>query len=105
MGTVNYPEALKLQHKLMGAQLQYTQRGGDIISHGPHQAILYPIILLRDIGLGATKYVEKLELTMIELTSMYGVKAQAGQKCETRVWVEDRKIRDHISWISIQHGY
>lgn len=76
----------------MGAQLHYTQRGGDNTSHGPHQAILYPIILLRDIGLGARKYVEKLELTMIELASIYGVKAQAGQKCETGVWVEDRKI-------------
>ncbi|KAG5622492.1 hypothetical protein H5410_007710 [Solanum commersonii] len=78
--------------KSMGAELHYTQRGGDITFHGPHQAILYPIVLLRDIGLGARMYVEKLELTMIELASIYGVKAQAGQKCETGVWVEDRKI-------------
>lgn len=78
--------------KSMGAELHYTQRGGDITFHGPQQAILYPIVSLRDIGLGARMYVEKLELTMIELASMYGVKAQAGQKCETGVWVEDRKI-------------
>ncbi|KAH0708637.1 hypothetical protein KY284_010064 [Solanum tuberosum] len=75
-----------------GAELHYTQRGGDITFHGPHQVILYPIVSLRDIGLGARMYVEKLELTMIELASMYGVKAQAGQKCETGVWVKDRKI-------------
>ncbi|WMV15947.1 hypothetical protein MTR67_009332 [Solanum verrucosum] len=78
--------------KSIGAELHYTQRGGDITFHGPHQAILYPIVSLRDIGLGARMYVEKLELTMIELASMYGVKAQAGQKCETGVWVEDKKI-------------
>ncbi|CAN4080057.1 unnamed protein product [Withania somnifera] len=114
MGTVNYLEALKLQEKLasdrkalkitdtllslqhpptytvgkretvhnllipdselkaIGAELHYTQRG--------------------DIGLGARKYVEKLELTMIELACMYGVKARVGQRCETGVWVEDRKI-------------
>ena len=67
----------------IGAELHYTQRGGDITFHGPHQAILYPIISLRDIGLGARNYVEKLELTMIELASLYGVKACAGQTGET----------------------
>lgn len=76
----------------IGAELHYTQRGGDITFHGPHQAILYPIISLRDIGLGARSYVEKLELTMIELAALYGVKACPGRKCETGVWVEERKI-------------
>lgn len=75
-----------------GAELHYTQRGGDITYHGPHQAILYPIISLRDIGIGARSYVEKLELTMIELASMYGVRACPGNKCETGVWVGERKI-------------
>ncbi|XP_028067107.1 octanoyltransferase LIP2, mitochondrial-like isoform X2 [Camellia sinensis] len=78
--------------KNIGAELHYTPRGGDITFHGPHQAILYPIISLRDIGLGARKYVEKLELTMIEFSSLYGVKARAGQTGETGVWVGDRKI-------------
>lgn len=76
----------------MGVTLHYTQRGGDVTFHGPHQAILYPIISLRGIGLGARKYVEKLELTMIELASLYGVKACAGQTGETGVWVGPRKI-------------
>ncbi|GLU19439.1 hypothetical protein SLE2022_356910 [Rubroshorea leprosula] len=78
--------------KKIGTELHYTQRGGDITFHGPHQAILYPIISLHEIGLGALKYVEKLELTMIELASLYGVKACAGQKGETGVWVGERKI-------------
>ncbi|XP_034687631.1 octanoyltransferase LIP2, mitochondrial isoform X1 [Vitis riparia] len=78
--------------KTIGAELHYTQRGGDITFHGPHQAILYPIISLRDIGLGARNYVEKLELTMIELASLYGVKARAGGVGETGVWVGERKI-------------
>lgn len=59
------------QLETMGAQLHYTQRGGDITFHGPGQAILYPIISLRDIGLGARNYVEKLELTMIELAAIW----------------------------------
>jgi len=76
----------------IGAELHYTQRGGDITFHGPHQAILYPIISLRDTGLGARKFVEKIELTMIELAGLYGVKACPGGKCETGVWVGERKI-------------
>ncbi|GAB4856092.1 Lipoyl ligase [Ancistrocladus abbreviatus] len=78
--------------KNMGAELHCTQRGGDITYHGPHQAVLYPIISLRHLGIGARAYVEKLELTMIELASLYAVKAYAGRKGETGVWVGQRKI-------------
>ncbi|XVF69717.1 hypothetical protein PTKIN_Ptkin11bG0104700 [Pterospermum kingtungense] len=78
--------------KSIGAELQYTQRGGDITFLGPHQAILYPVISLCEIGLGVRDYVEKLESTMIELASLYGVKACVGQKGETWVWVAERKI-------------
>ncbi|KAL9248408.1 hypothetical protein vseg_021733 [Gypsophila vaccaria] len=81
------PELRKL-----GAELHYTQRGGDVTYHGPNQAILYPIISLREMGIGARSYVEKLESTMIELASMYGVIASPGQKGETGVWVGERKI-------------
>ncbi|KAK9697375.1 hypothetical protein RND81_08G033900 [Saponaria officinalis] len=84
---VSEPELRKL-----GAELHYTQRGGDVTYHGPNQAILYPIISLREIGIGARNYVEKLESTMIELASIYGVTASPGQKGETGVWVGDRKI-------------
>ncbi|XLU61457.1 hypothetical protein S245_020666 [Arachis hypogaea] len=76
----------------IGAELHYTQRGGDITFHGPHQAILYPIISLRDMGIGARSYVEKMELTMIEMAAQYGVKACPGQAGETGVWLGERKI-------------
>ncbi|PNY06377.1 lipoyltransferase 2 [Trifolium pratense] len=76
----------------IGAELHYTQRGGDITFHGPHQAILYPIISLRDTGLGARRFVEKIESTMIEMAGLYGVKASPGKRCETGVWVGEKKI-------------
>ncbi|KAI3984559.1 hypothetical protein MKX01_040436 [Papaver californicum] len=77
----------------MGAELHYTDRGGDITFHGPHQAILYPIVSLKDSGFGgARKYVENLAMTMIHLAHLYGVKAQVGNKCETGVFVGEGKI-------------
>lgn len=78
--------------KSIGAELHYSERGGDITFHGPRQAVIYPIISLRDIGFGARKYVETLELVMIELASLYGVIARPGIKGETGVWVGDKKI-------------
>ncbi|GMH11506.1 hypothetical protein Nepgr_013347 [Nepenthes gracilis] len=78
--------------KNIGAEVHYTQRGGDITYHGPHQAILYPILSLREMGIGARRYVEKLELVMIELASLYGVRAYSGRKGETGVWIGERKI-------------
>ncbi|PKA57958.1 Octanoyltransferase [Apostasia shenzhenica] len=76
----------------IGAELYYSQRGGDITFHGPGQAVIYPIISLREIGFGARKYVESLESSMIKTASFYGVEAQPGMKGETGVWVSDRKI-------------
>lgn len=76
----------------MGAELHYTERGGDVTFHGPHQAILYPIISLREFGLGARRYVENLEDTMIKLACVYGIQARRGMKGETGVWVSNRKI-------------
>lgn len=78
--------------KSLGAELHYTERGGDITFHGPRQAILYPIFSLREISFGARKYVEGLESVMIEVASMHGVKARPGYKGETGVWVGERKI-------------
>ncbi|RWW80605.1 hypothetical protein BHE74_00011043 [Ensete ventricosum] len=69
--------------KTMGAELHYTERGGDITFHGPRQAILYPIVSLRDIGFGARNYVEGLESVMIEVASFYGVNAHTGKTGET----------------------
>lgn len=76
----------------IGAEVCYTDRGGDVTFHGPHQAILYPIISLRDSRLGARRYVEGLEDTMIELAAHYGVEAKGRIPKETGVWVEDRKL-------------
>lgn len=76
----------------IGAELHLTERGGDVTFHGPHQAVLYPIVSLREIGYGARRYVESLQAAMVRLAALYGVQARAGAAEEVGVWVEDRKI-------------
>ncbi|CAL5422444.1 unnamed protein product [Camellia sinensis] len=59
--------------KNIGAELHYTQRGEDITFHGPHQAILYPIRSLWDIGLGARKYVGDRKIGAIGVRISSGI--------------------------------
>lgn len=104
LGVVKYGDALRLQERLVA-----DRRAGRIpdlvlsLQHPPtytlgkrrtdhNLLVLYPILSLRDIGLGARRYVEGLESAMIEVASLYGIKARPGGACETGVWVGDRKI-------------
>ncbi len=43
------------------------ERGGDVTYHGPGQIVGYPIVGLRDKGIGIREFVEKLEVTFIKL--------------------------------------
>ncbi|CAN6306812.1 unnamed protein product [Urochloa humidicola] len=83
------PEA---ELRALGAELHHTERGGDVTFHGPRQAVLYPILSLRGLGLGARRYVEGLESAMIQVAALHGVTAWPGDPGETGVWVGDRKI-------------
>jgi lipoyl(octanoyl) transferase 2 len=82
------------EHELraLGADVHHTERGGDVTFHGPRQAVLYPVLSLRPLGLGARRYVEGLESAMIEVAALHGVSARPGDPGETGVWVGDRKI-------------
>ncbi|KAL6645675.1 hypothetical protein ACP70R_017283 [Stipagrostis hirtigluma subsp. patula] len=85
---------LSPEHELraLGAELHRTERGGDVTFHGPRQAVLYPVLSLRALGLGARRYVEGLESAMIQVAALHGVAARPGDPGETGVWVSDRKI-------------
>ncbi|KAJ7556167.1 hypothetical protein O6H91_05G072100 [Diphasiastrum complanatum] len=76
----------------LGAEVHFAERGGDVTFHGPGQAVLYPILDLRQMGLGARRYVEGLEDCMIKVAEKYGVHARGRLEKLTGVWVEDRKI-------------
>lgn len=68
------------------------ERGGDVTYHGPGQIVGYPIVSLREKGIGIREFVERLEETFIRLLKEnYGI--ESGLNLEfPGVWVGDSKI-------------
>lgn len=75
----------------LGAEVQNTDRGGEVTYHGPGQLIGYPIINLRQWGGGPLKYVRSLEKTITATLAEFGIVSDS-QDRPTGVWVGDAKI-------------
>lgn len=82
---------LRVPAALLGAPLIQCDRGGDITFHGPGQLIAYPIIGLRQTGLGVAAYVRALEEVIIRTLAAYGLRGQREDGL-TGVWVDGAKI-------------
>jgi lipoyl(octanoyl) transferase len=50
-----------------------TDRGGQVTYHGPGQAIVYALVDLRRLGIGAKELVRRLEQAAIDTLAAYGV--------------------------------
>jgi lipoyl(octanoyl) transferase len=74
-----------------GADVCWTDRGGDVTWHGPGQLTAYPILDLRRVGRDLHAYVSALEGLLIDLLATYGVRA-ARAPGRPGVWVGDEKI-------------
>ena len=75
--------------KSLGAEVFWSDRGGDATFHGPGQLIGYPILRLKK--LDTHKYLRDLEELIILVLSDYGL--QAGRHPDyTGVWVSGNKI-------------
>ena len=75
----------------LGAPLVETDRGGQTTYHGPGQLVGYPIVSLRELGLGPRGYVAALEGAIIDTLGAMGIKAW----CEdglTAVWTAQGKV-------------
>jgi len=85
----------------------HTDRGGAITFHGPGQLVGYPILDLREHGLGMREYIWKLEATVIEVLLALGI--QADRVAEyPGVWVGEKKICSigiHVSHHITTHGF
>lgn len=75
----------------IGASYHEIERGGDITYHGPGQLVVYPIIDLREAGLGVREYVGRLEAVVIRTLAEFGVEATTKPGI-VGVWVGDEKI-------------
>jgi lipoate-protein ligase B len=99
--------ALPQQLQQMGIQLVETDRGGDIIYHGPGQLVGYPILDLRRHGKDVHLYLRTLEEAIVVALSRFGIAAHRKEGL-TGVWVGEEKIAAigiKVShWITM-HGF
>ncbi len=73
----------------LGAEVFWSDRGGDATFHGPGQLVGYPILRLKK--LDTHKYLRDLEEVIILVLGEYGIEGWRHPEY-TGVWVEDRKI-------------
>jgi lipoyl(octanoyl) transferase len=53
-----------------------TDRGGQVTFHGPGQVVAYPLLDLKRLGLGVRCLVDRLEQSVIDVLSGYGIEGQ-----------------------------
>lgn len=67
------------------------ERGGDITYHGPGQMVIYPVVNLRNMGLGILPFVERLEEIMIRTVADWGIQGERNSM-NRGAWVGGKKI-------------
>lgn len=75
----------------VGIQVESSDRGGEVTAHEPGQLVVYPILALSRLKLGAKSYVHILEESVILTLGEFGVKAHR-DPAYPGVWVGDQKI-------------
>ena len=76
-------------HAQYAADFYASSRGGLLTYHGPGQLTAYPIIDLRQHGLGARVYVRMLEDVVIDTCKAVGVPNTAVSCTDPGVWMQD----------------
>ncbi len=74
-----------------GVAVYASTRGGDVTYHGPGQIVGYPILGLRDLGMGASAYVHALERVIIDWLARLGLEGRQDPRY-IGVWVGNEKI-------------
>lgn len=82
-------------------------RGGKITFHGPGQLVGYPILDLRNYGRDLLLYLNKIEQSIIDLLSGYGIQSSRVDD-KPGVWINDDKIAavgiGASRWVT-EHGF
>ena len=74
-----------------GIDVFHTNRGGGVTYHGPGQLIGYPVLNLKEKGLGVRQYIWSLEEVVIKLLHTIGIQGHR-MVAHRGVWVGDKKI-------------
>ena len=74
-----------------GIAVFHTNRGGSVTYHGPGQLIGYPVLNLKEKGLGVRQYIWSLEEVTIRLLHTIGIQGHRAPD-HRGVWVGDKKI-------------
>lgn len=86
-------QAGKAEHVLAPGDIPVIQvdRGGQVTYHGPGQIVAYPLIDIRRKGIGVREFVNRIEESIIEVLSGFGVTGQrvAGAP---GIYVEGNKV-------------
>ena len=93
---------------ITGIDVFPTNRGGSITYHGPGQLVGYPILNLKENGLGVREYIWKLEEVIINLLLSLGIQGHRLAKYPGGVWVGKAKICSigiHVSHYITTHGF
>ena len=86
-------QAGRPEHLLAPGEIPVIQvdRGGQVTFHGPGQAVVYPLVDLRRLGIGVRDMVERLEQAVIDVLAHYGIEG-AARRDAPGVYVEGAKI-------------
>ena len=90
-----------------GIAVFHTNRGGGATYHGPGQLVGYPIINLKEGGLGVREYIQKLEAVIIKLLLALGIQGHRVAEYPG-VWVGEKKVCSiavHVSRSVTTHGF
>lgn len=85
-----------------------SNRGGGVTYHGPGQLVGYPILNLKENGLGVREYVWKLEEAVIKLLLSLGIQGHRVVKYPGGIWVGEEKICSlgiHVGRYITMHGF
>ena len=90
----------------LGAEVFWSDRGGDATFHGPGQIVGYPILRLK--GRDTHGYLRNLEDVILRVLAEYGLEGWRHPEY-TGVWVEEKKVaaigvKFSTGWIS-SHGF
>lgn len=86
-------QAGKAEHVLAPGNIPVVEidRGGQVTYHGPGQIVIYFLLDIARLGIGARDLVTNIEQAMISMLSIYGIEAIARQDAPG-VYVDGKKI-------------